>query len=407
MNKLMGVHNNAFQKNANISMVARTIWSRPGISRLEIARELDLYRSTVTNIIQTLIDAGVVYEASAGEGTVQGGRKPIRLNIRPDMGCVLGLEFQPGLYRAVVVDVFGQTLEHFEGTLDERDFLLACTETVDSLLPQIKKRGWSLLGICIGLPGMVNPDEGLIILSDPFGLKNYNLIDEMAQRYSVPVLVENDANCCAWESLTRYRDTGLEDFVSVMTTYHPANPKTRTKAAMEVGLGIVLGGKVRYGKNYAAGELTSRLWRPEEPVRYGLNDQETAQLPVDSGLYRRFVRSLFEHIKIIVPVVDVEALFLHGDICGKKELTLGVLNHSDGDLRRILERVGCRLEFSNGLPWDVARGAASMFLSQLFAIPALDERKGRSRLEWDTIFSLIKRENPGARLYNTAGSQGR
>jgi len=164
----------------------------------------------------------------------------------------------------------------------------------------------------------VNPDGGLIILSDPFGLKNYNLIDEMADRYAVPVLVENDANCCAWESLTRYRDTGLEDFVSVMTTYHPANPKTRTKATMEVGLGIVLGGKVRYGKNYAAGELTSRLWRPEEPVRYGLNHQEIARLPVDSRLYQRFIRALFEHIKIIVPVVDVEAVFCTEIFVGKR-----------------------------------------------------------------------------------------
>jgi hypothetical protein len=394
MNKLMGVHNNAFQKNANISMVARAIWRKPGISRIEIARELDLYRSTVTNIIQTLIDAGVVYEASAGEGTVQGGRKPILLNIRPDMGCVLGLEFQPGLYRAVAVDVFGQTLEQFGGSLGQGDFFLACTETVDYLLPKITKFGWPLLGICVGLPGMVNPDGGLIILSDPFGLKNYNLIDEMAHRYGVPVLVENDANCCAWESLTRYRDTGLEDFVSVMTTYHPENPKTCTKATMEVGLGIVLGGKVRYGKNYAAGELTSRLWRPEEPVRYGLNNQETAQLPVNSGLYQRFIRSLFEHIKIIVPVVDVEAVFLHGDICGKKELALGVLNHSDGDFNKILERVGCRLEFSNDFPWDVARGAASMFLSQLFSIPALDDRMVRTRLNWETIFSLIKKGKP-------------
>lgn len=390
----MGVHNNAFQKNANISMVARAIWRRPGISRVEIARELDLYRSTVTNIIQTLIDAGVVYEASEGEVAVQGGRKPIRLNIRPDMGCVLGLEFQPGVYRAVVVDVFGQTVEQYQGVLGPDDFLVTCTETVDYLLTKIAQLDRPLLGICVGLPGIVNPDEGLIILSDPFGLKNYNPVDEMVKRYGVPVLVENDANCCAWESLTRYRDTGLEDFISVMTTYHGAKAKTRTKATMEVGLGIVLGGKVRYGKNYAAGELTSRLWRPEEPIRYGLNNHETAQLPVDSRLYQRFVTALFEHIKIIVPVVDVEAVFLHGDICGKKEIAQGVLNHSDGDLTRILERVGCRLEFSDGLPWDVARGAASMFLSHLFAIPTLDDRKGRTHLAWDTIFSLVKKRKP-------------
>jgi len=61
----MRINNNNFQKNANTSLVAQLIWKSPGISRVDIARELNLYRSTVTNIISALIDDEVVYE---GEG---------------------------------------------------------------------------------------------------------------------------------------------------------------------------------------------------------------------------------------------------------------------------------------------------------------------------------------------------
>jgi DNA-binding transcriptional regulator LsrR (DeoR family) len=68
--------NNNFQKNANIAMVAQLLWRRPGISRVEIARQLDLYRSTVSNIINTLRENGVVYEDCEGSAMPQGDENP-------------------------------------------------------------------------------------------------------------------------------------------------------------------------------------------------------------------------------------------------------------------------------------------------------------------------------------------
>lgn len=51
----MPVNNNMFQKNSNISLVAKEIWKNKEVSRIEIARNLNLYRSTVTNIISFLL----------------------------------------------------------------------------------------------------------------------------------------------------------------------------------------------------------------------------------------------------------------------------------------------------------------------------------------------------------------
>lgn len=58
----MPIDNNVFQKNANTSLIARLIWQRKSISRAEVARELGLYRSTVTNISSYLIEAGIIKE---------------------------------------------------------------------------------------------------------------------------------------------------------------------------------------------------------------------------------------------------------------------------------------------------------------------------------------------------------
>ncbi len=386
----MGISNNTFQRNANISLVAQLIWRHPGISRIDIARKLHLYRSTVTNIIQILLDAGIVYESETGDAGSQGGRRPILLKINEKMGCVIGLELQPDYYRAVIVDVYGTILHQTESPLSMKDLSSMFNHVMDILLPIVESVGMPLLGICVGLPGIVNPDKGIIILSDPFHLNNYPFMYEIARHYPVPVMLENDVNCCAWEDLTLHRDENLEDFLIVLVEYHDKNVITGLSAGMGVGLGVALGGKIYYGKRYAAGEFTSRLWRPGEPWQFDLSDELMNSLSREGDAYCEFVYELFESFKPLVSVFDPEALFLHGDICMHKDLILSIYNKQDNGLQEVMERVGCHLEFSNGGKTDVAHGAASMFLSKLFSVPELTGTKGDVRLDWDEIFALVK-----------------
>jgi DNA-binding transcriptional regulator LsrR (DeoR family) len=87
--------NNNFQKNANMSMAARLLWRYPGISRIDIAKKLGVYRSTISNIINALVETGVVLESRKENCSSLGGRKPLQLELNPDFGCVAGIELQP------------------------------------------------------------------------------------------------------------------------------------------------------------------------------------------------------------------------------------------------------------------------------------------------------------------------
>ncbi len=66
-------------KSINISRVLRLIWQKKGISRIDIAKELNLDKSTITNIITNFIKIGVVQEMKEGTPGPQGGRRPIFL----------------------------------------------------------------------------------------------------------------------------------------------------------------------------------------------------------------------------------------------------------------------------------------------------------------------------------------
>ena len=65
----------------NVSRILRLIWQHKGISRIEIANELGIDKSTVTKIISNLSEIGIISEIAQGSTGPQGGRRPIFLEI--------------------------------------------------------------------------------------------------------------------------------------------------------------------------------------------------------------------------------------------------------------------------------------------------------------------------------------
>ena len=76
----------------NISRVLRLIWQLKGISRIEIAQQLGIDKSTVTKIVSSLEEIGIIRAFAQGNAGPQGGRKPIHLEIVPDFGMAVGFE---------------------------------------------------------------------------------------------------------------------------------------------------------------------------------------------------------------------------------------------------------------------------------------------------------------------------
>ena len=56
----------------NSSRVLRDIWINQEISRIRIAKNLDLDKSTISSIVTELLEIGVIRETSVGEAGPQG-----------------------------------------------------------------------------------------------------------------------------------------------------------------------------------------------------------------------------------------------------------------------------------------------------------------------------------------------
>src|SRR5512143_1309649 len=77
-------------RKVNKSIVLNTLRLHAPISRARVANLTGLNRGTVSNIVNALVDEGLVLESEHDGSNV--GRPPIALSLRPDGGAVIGLE---------------------------------------------------------------------------------------------------------------------------------------------------------------------------------------------------------------------------------------------------------------------------------------------------------------------------
>lgn len=96
--------------------------------------------------------------------------------------------------------------------------------------------------IGVGTPGTVNRHTGVVEFANNLYLNNYPLKDLLEARLNKKVIVENDANAAAYGEYKAGALKGAENGLAITL-------------GTGVGSGIVLGGKIYAGFNYAAGEM--------------------------------------------------------------------------------------------------------------------------------------------------------
>lgn len=340
--------NKAYQKKVNISLVMQTIRVKSEISRIDISRELGLDRSTITNIVSKLIERGLLIEKSQGLSVSKGGRKPVYLGINPKFGVVLGLELQVNFYRATLMSIDGSILWN-------KSVKTNCIRNIyNELELDIKSCDIPLLGVGIGIPGHIDPTEGTIKETSPL-YNSRSEIEELSDLFNVPVVLDNDANCCAWGVLEYRKEAGLKNFLYSIVESHGDG-----KSGRDIGFGIVINGNVYYGSNFAAGEIGECL--------------------VYDKVNKIYYEALFQKLALYISFLNPSHLFLGGEFLDYRDEILELIKKSPFYGK-------CEVVFSELCQYEVSFGASSMFIERLFKTPGLEKTK-TTDLTWEKILNL-------------------
>jgi predicted NBD/HSP70 family sugar kinase len=352
----------------NSSRVLRDIWIHKETSRVQIARNLNLDKSTISSIISELLRIGIVHETTEGDSGPQGGRKPVLLTLNRSYGCVVGIEMRPESYNAVAVDLEGSVIySKFELVqVSEANFREAVLDVANRVRGELKRTGMPVLGIGVGVAGVVDPQHGVVKFSIPLQIAEaFDFSASIAEGYDLPVFVENDANACAWGELAFHRRRGLRDFLFVLVEFRDLQDRSRISERTGVGMGIVIGGRVHYGRDFSAGEFRSVFRTPGNTGQFSLSEAESFRLEEDPAILSRFFRELSRNIAMLVNTFNLDHVFLGGDI-----------ERYEREIQPVLAE---EIQFSFSSLGDkaVAYGAAGMVLHRLFADLDIAESIGR------------------------------
>ncbi len=348
--------------------IFRTIWRRPRISRVGIADRLGLDKSTVTNQVNQLIDLGLIEEVDEGSASSRGGRRPIQLGIRKSFGRILGIELQADTYIAVAVDLAGEILAEYRGTvkISPDHFPETALEVIDEARRILGTGNGRVLGVGLGIAGLVDQKQGQIRYSVPLDiLEPLDFETLVGGQVDVPCFVENDANCCAWGELTFHRSEDLRDFLFALVEVRKGLTSVGSFGGIGVGFGVAMGGKVHGGAHGNAGEFRSAFCEGTGDLQFSLSKDELARYAKDESVLQRTSQELARNMAMLINTMDFEKVFVGGDI---ESLPLDF----PALLRQRLEEnwmypfpKGIEIRYSSLGEKAVAFGAAGMILDRL------------------------------------------
>lgn len=360
----------------NTSRIIRAIWLNPGISRIKVAEILDLDRSTVTKIMQGILDRGIVVTAGKNRQQSGVGRRQINLEINGDIGVVLGLEIQDARFSAVITTISGQVLHSFDGIgkVGREGLVAQAVSLIEKARDYVAGTGKFLLGVGIGLPGIIDPYTGVMIRSNSLGVRGpFAVRDEVAALTGEYVFIENDANCCCWAELAFRREARARNFIAVLGEFRDLVSESTAPHGIAIGLGLTVRERVLHGDHFTAGEFRAVGATPESG-QFRIPYSRFRELPDNRALLREVYQELCDNLALLVNSVDFTKIVFTGDLPANREnleeaMRSAIASNWVYDLDRDVE-----IEFSEYGNRSVSMGAAGLFVEKLFSVPDIADR---------------------------------
>jgi len=224
--------------------ILQLLCDRGPLSRVEIAKILQLNPSTVTRIVHELIEENWVLErGNKGEGSAKGGRRPSLLEFNYRAALIIGLDLGGTKVAGAIVDLEGNILyrQSFSSCLG-RDGLESLVNLVQMLATVPCSPGQEIKAIGIGVPGIVRSKEGVVVWAPSLGWRELPLKRILEERVGIPTFVENDVNLRTLGEHWRGAGQGTHNLVCIFI-------------GTGIGAGIIIGGELYRGANEAAGEV--------------------------------------------------------------------------------------------------------------------------------------------------------
>lgn len=225
----------------NEAKILKNIINQQAVSRSQLSELTNLTKSSISDIVKTLLEKKIIYEGELGDSTNSGGRRPVSLKFNDKSALIIAIEVRKNYINSCLSYINGEVILEYsyqKNTINKDNVV----EYIDTIIKKLQKNkpssSYGIVGAGIAIHGTVHENQ---ITFTPFAdIDEVNLSKKLSKKFDFPILLINEANASA---------LGEYSFTS--------NSENLININIEdgIGAGIIENGILYTGKSGNAGEI--------------------------------------------------------------------------------------------------------------------------------------------------------
>jgi glucokinase-like ROK family protein len=362
----------ALVREINLSVIMNHLRKNAPISRAALAETTGLNKTTVSSLVNELIDRQFVKEI--GFATPSSGRPAIQLRLNPTAGfivsCEIGVDFILVICTNFAPEIIWRYEEHIDPSIGQRAILDRALTILQEAIKIGGPESGNLLGMAIGVPGLVDQATGSLLFAPNLGWKELPIRSILQEYFNVPLFVDNEANIAALGEHYFGAAQGYDEVLYI-------------SAGIGLGGGIVHGGRLFRGVTGVGAEFGHMTLDPDGEVckcgNQGCWETLVSQQALFRDIWRRIDRG--------------ETSRLSEMTGGRRSLLtvpliVNAARMRDAVALDALEMVGQNLGIGiaslvNGLNPELVVFGGILSLAGEFLMPVIEKEVNRRALKWN------------------------
>ena len=236
-------------RDINRDIILELLRRRQPIARVDLARLSGLQRSTVSLIVEQLLEERWIVEGATVR--TARGRRPTMLSLNADL-VMLVADVRPSHAVCAVVDLNGHFLarQSVPVASDAEIGVQRIMETMERMRAEFSRKSFE--GIGVSMPGRVDPDSQQLLWAPNLRWHDFDVKAALEERLGLQVEMDNAANACMLSELWFGRMQKFRNAVLVTISEG-------------VGAAVLANGQLLLGKDGMAGEFGHILVDPNGP----------------------------------------------------------------------------------------------------------------------------------------------
>jgi glucokinase-like ROK family protein len=190
----------ALVREINLSIILNALRDHSPVSRASLASVTGLNKTTVSSLIQQLIDAHFVSEIGFGK-TEDTGRPGILLELNPAAGYIIGAEIGVDFISVALsnfaAEITWRHQEQIDPDHDQAAILKRTLEIISQAAGHAGRGSAPILGLGLGVPGLVDVSSGVLLFAPNLRWRDVPLREILEATFDFPIFVDNEANLAA------------------------------------------------------------------------------------------------------------------------------------------------------------------------------------------------------------------